>query len=135
MNCTFCNKELTEEQIKNFKKTVNSNKNITGNSFCSRSCGTSYRLKNEALYREKEYTNNPVLCKCCFTKISYSKYVEKKTEKSNRNKKLEDINMFCGKSCAAKHNNKGKNRHSVINREIKKSFSVIESNIIFPKVI
>jgi hypothetical protein len=118
MNCTYCEKDLTDKQIKNFEKSVKSGKNIERRPFCSLSCGTSYRLKIDAVKREKLYNDNPVLCKCCSTKISYTKFIEKKTDKHNRIKKTEEINMFCSRSCAAKHNNKGNNRHSVIKREI-----------------
>ena len=114
MNCIFCNKPLTEKQIVSNKRGIRRGLNKTGNCFCSQGCGASFRIKREAYDRKEDYLKNPRKCNFCYTDISYEKFVEKKTEKHNRNKPLEDIRMFCNQSCSAKYNNSGKNRHATI---------------------
>lgn len=118
MNCVFCSKELTDDQEKTHKRGVKRGKNKEGNCFCSLGCSTAYRMKDEACDRKEEYLKSPRSCKICLADISYEKFVQKKTEKINRSKTLEEINMFCSKSCAAKHNNQGKNRHATIAKNI-----------------
>lgn len=114
MNCIYCQKGLTKKQIHSYERGIRRGLNKTGNCFCSHGCSTSFRIKREAYDRKEEYLLNPRKCKFCSIDISYEKYVEKKTEKYNKNKLLELINMFCNQSCCAKHNNAGKNRHATI---------------------
>lgn len=114
MNCSFCNKPLTPQQIKLTKQGVKRGINKPGNCFCSRGCSSTFRMKVETFERKEKYSKNPRKCKFCLNDISYEKFVQKKCEKSNRKKPLDEVNMFCNQSCSAKYNNIGRNRHATI---------------------
>ena len=58
--------------------------------------------KEQALKRKLKYDVNPLHCKVCGTQIPYQKFVKLKQNYKN---------VFCSKSCSAKHSNKGRNRH------------------------
>ena len=124
MNCIYCSKELTTLQKKRVVSSVKRGRNKTGNHFCSTSCGTAFRLKYAAKERRDIYYKNPVKCKTCNVDISYEKFLEKKTDKKNKNKTIEIINCFCSKSCSAIYNNRGNNRHKKITRGINSIYDV-----------
>jgi len=130
MNCIYCNKSLTILQQKRIVSSVKRERNKQGNHFCSYSCSSAYTIKYSAKQREENYDKNPVKCKNCEIRISYEKFIEKKTDKKNKNKLLETINFFCSKSCSAIYNNKGNNRHKKITRGINSIYDIRSNNIL-----
>lgn len=135
MNCIFCKKSLTEKQIVSYKRGIRRGLNKTGNCFCGHGCSSTFRIKREAYDRKEDYLKTPRKCKFCLTDISYEKFIEKKTEKCNKNKPLEDINMFCNQSCSAKYNNSGKNRHGTIISNEMSSLYELRNRMFFKDIL
>lgn len=110
MNCLYCGDKLTQLQIKALRKKAKN----SGKVFCSLSCSTSYRLIIKSEERRTLYESNPTKCAECNNPINYETFRKRCSDRTkNKNKKKISGNMFCNKSCSAKFNNKGKNRHSV----------------------